>query len=325
MSDTHGDIDELKQTQATPDCDTQEGPAPAASEDARPGESASADAPAPADGPSSGKGSSELGKRVASGAVYFVIMTAGLLYSDITTVILVALLAGSCSYEFYRMMRKDGKNPGMTVGIIASISYPFAVFVEGETFVLSVTMVLMAIVLIWYVFSPRTRITDIALTVFGSLYCGLMFACLVFVRTEVSGLEGGILAFGVCLSVWANDTFAYFVGSAFGKHKLAPKISPHKSWEGFFAGMAGCLIAWLLIPQFVPALSYLWATVAGLVCGAIAVFGDFVESRIKRGAGVKDSGNIMPGHGGLLDRCDSLIFVSFAAFVVLTWSGVIAS
>lgn len=265
----------------------------------------------------------EFGKRTASAAVYAAAMIAGLLINDYTTVVLVALLAGICSWEFYRMMEKGGHVPITALGIIASVLYPVVAWFGGRALTVSVTTILLAILLIWYVFSPRTKIDDLALTVFGALYCGLMLSCLVLLRTGEGGLAGGILAFGVVLSVWANDTFAYLVGSRIGRHKLAPKISPNKSWEGFFAGIIGSMIVWELQPFIVTNLSWPWATVAGLVCGVIAVFGDFVESRIKRGAGVKDSGKIMPGHGGMLDRCDSLIFASFAAYVILVFAGVV--
>lgn len=270
-------------------------------------------------------GGNEFVKRVLSAAVFAVVVFAGLMINNITTVVLVCLLSACCAFEFYRMMRQDGKLPNEYLGILAAVLYPVAVIIGGRTLIVSVTMGLMAATLIWYVFSPRVRISDIALTVFGALYCGLMLSTLVAIRISEPGMGhmGGILAFGVVLSVWANDTFAYLVGSKFGSHKMAPKISPHKSWEGFFAGLVGSVAVWCLLPLFVTNLSYIWAIAGGLICGLIAVFGDFAESRIKRGAGVKDSGNIMPGHGGLLDRCDSLIFVSMMAFMVLVLAGVV--
>ena len=277
----------------------------------------------PAENAPKQKKTGDLGKRVISGVVYFVVMVGALLLSDISTVIIISFLSAVCAYEFYRMMRKDGRRPATTAGVIASAAYPFAVLVGGRTLVIDLTIVIMAAFLIWFVFSPQTRITDLSHTIFGIMYCGFMFCGLVFIRLGVPGLAGGILAVGVCLSVWANDTFAYFIGSAIGKHKMAPKISPKKSWEGFFAGIVGSVIVWMLLPLFVPTLSWGWAAVAGVLCGVMGVFGDLAESRIKRGVGVKDSGNIMPGHGGLLDRSDALIFASFAAFAVLTWTGVI--
>ncbi|NTU89890.1 MAG: phosphatidate cytidylyltransferase [Actinobacteria bacterium] len=270
-----------------------------------------------------GFGKNELLPRIITGVIYASVITFCLLLGEISTLVLVITLSGFCAYEFYRMMHIDGKNPNDAVGIVAAMLYPAVVYLGGIVFAISLTMVLMTVMLIWYVFYPRSRITDIALTIFGSLYCGLMLATLVLIRMMEPGILGGYLAFGIVLSVWANDSFAYLIGSKFGKHKLAPKISPKKSWEGFIGGAVGSIAIWMLLPIFVPDLSYLTAFACGVVCGVIAVFGDFVESRIKRGAGVKDSGNILPGHGGLLDRCDSLIFVATVAYVMLAVGGIL--
>ena len=119
------------------------------------------------------------------------------------------------------------------------------------------------------------------------------------------------------LSVWANDSFAYLFGSKFGKHKLAPRISPNKSWEGFYGGLLGSMLVWFLIAVFGAIdMNPLFALFFGVTEGIFSVVGDLFESRIKRGVGLKDSGSIMPGHGGLLDRTDSMIFGTMAAFLL---------
>lgn len=262
-------------------------------------------------------------KRVVSGAVYAVLTIGCLLLSIYSTVVLISIMAGLCAFEFYRMMHGDGKNPNDVIGIAAAVLYPVAAALGAGTLLVSLTLILMAVLLVWYVFSPRARISDLALTAFGALYCGLMFSCLVLIRKGIPGIDGGVLVCAVVVSVWANDATAYLIGSLIGKHKMAPKVSPKKSWEGFFAGIVGSLVIWSIVPTFLPSIGYPSALAAGLLCGVIAVFGDFVESRIKRGAGVKDSGTIMPGHGGMLDRNDSLIFVAVIAFMVLKIEGVI--
>ena len=226
-------------------------------------------------------------------------------------------------FRSFRMMHIDGKLPNDVAGIVVAAAYPSCYYFGGLRYLIVLTAALMIFLLVWYVFSPRTRISDLALTLFGTIYCGLLLTSLLSIRASLPGLTGGILAFGVALSVWANDTFAYAFGSKLGRHKLAPKISPNKSWEGFWAGMAGAIIVWCLIPIFVPQLSYPVAIIAGLLCGVADLIGDFAESRIKRGAGVKDSGHALPGHGGFLDRCDSMIFVSVVALFILTIGGVI--
>ncbi len=127
-----------------------------------------------------------------------------------------------------------------------------------------------------------------------------------------------MLVLGIFLSVWANDSFAYLAGSRFGKHKLAPRVSPKKSWEGFFAGLLGSALFWCLF-TLVPGvnLSIPIAFVFGIVSGLAGVLGDLAESRIKRNVGFKDSGTLLPGHGGLLDRCDSLFLVAVTSAILL--------
>ena len=135
---------------------------------------------------------------------------------------------------------------------------------------------------------------------------------------------GGVLALGIFLSVWANDSFAYLVGSKFGKHKLAPRTSPKKSWEGFIAGLVGSAAFWCLM-TLIPGvtMSIPQAMAFGLISGLMGVLGDLAESRIKRNSGFKDSGTIMPGHGGLLDRCDSLFLVAVTSAILLLGFGCI--
>ena len=126
------------------------------------------------------------------------------------------------------------------------------------------------------------------------------------------------------ISIWGNDAVAYLVGSRIGRHKLAPKVSPKKSWEGFIAGLLFSAAMWVAM-CFVPGVTMSWwlAAAFGIVAGLISVLGDLLESRVKRNVGVKDSGNLMPGHGGLLDRCDSLFMVSMMAALMLFGGGCI--
>ncbi len=115
---------------------------------------------------------------------------------------------------------------------------------------------------------------------------------------------------GCFILIWTNDTFAYLVGSRFGKHKLIPKISPKKTIEGFVGGMLFSCFASFLLSQFIPIINPIQWFILALIVSIFGTFGDLVESKFKRRAKVKDSGTIMPGHGGLLDRLDSIIFAS---------------
>lgn len=143
------------------------------------------------------------------------------------------------------------------------------------------------------------------------LWVGLLAATVVALR----GLDGGRAGFGWVLLAfavtWGNDTFAYFAGLAFGKHRLYERISPKKSWEGAFGGVAGALVgAFLVRATVLPELGPGTALAAALGGSVVGPLGDLSESMAKRAAGVKDSGRIIPGHGGVLDRIDALLFVA---------------
>jgi phosphatidate cytidylyltransferase len=149
---------------------------------------------------------------------------------------------------------------------------------------------------------------SLAVVTLSWLYCGVLLASLVGLRLRFD-VGWVILAFVV---TWGNDTFAYFTGHAFGRHKLFERISPKKTWEGFAGGAVGSVVGalvtrWLLLR---PELSIGLAVGIGLGGALLGPLGDLAESMVKRAAGVKDSGRIIPGHGGLLDRIDALLFVS---------------
>ncbi len=151
------------------------------------------------------------------------------------------------------------------------------------------------------------------------LYCGVLLASVVALRLRF-GVGWVILAFVV---TWANDTFAYFAGHALGRHKMAERISPKKTWEGFAGGAVGSVVGALvtrwLFPDLHAELSIGAAVLLGAVGAVLGPLGDLAESALKRAAGVKDSGKIIPGHGGLLDRIDALLFVSPWVYVVATF------
>lgn len=259
--------------------------------------------------------------RTTSGVIYAIVTLVCLLVGKITTTLLVCVYAWLCCSEFYRMMRMAGRMPNEFVGLVASLAFPIAasfsyVWTGAAIYIFATA------VGIWYVLTPRANVSDVAVTIFGPLYTSLLFTSIVYFRGSDPGIMGGLFTFGAMLSIWANDAFAYIVGSRFGKHKLAPKISPHKSWEGFFGGMIGSVLIWVLISVLnLSTLTIPAAILTGIVCGIFGVFGDLFESRIKRSVGVKDSGNLMPGHGGMLDRSDSMLFGCMAAAFVMRMGG----
>lgn len=270
------------------------------------------------------KNPTDIQVRFRTGFIYIAISVICILVNDVTTLVLLAATAGISAGEFYYMLRSDAKLPNELLGIIAAILYPVSVFFLGLTGALMVSVGLLVALIAWYVFWMRARVPDVGVSFFGAAYTGLLLSGLMLVRMSLPDPWGGVLVLGIFLSVWANDTFAYLVGRKLGKHKLAPRTSPKKSWEGFFAGLVGSMVIWYVL-TFIPGVTMdvAQALFFGLVCGLMGVLGDLAESRIKRNSGFKDSGTIMPGHGGLLDRTDSLFLVSVTSAILLIAGGCI--
>lgn len=262
--------------------------------------------------------------RTTSGAIYAIVTLVCLFVGPLTTTVLIAAEAWLCCSEFFRICRMGGRMPNETIGLAAALLFPVAAYANGLLALTLVIFVLLMTSACWYVFTPRASIADVAVTAFGPLYTSLAFSSIVLVRSYDAGLSGALVTLGIMFSIWGNDAMAYFVGSAIGAHKLAPRISPSKSVEGFFGGIAGSVIVWVIMALFlVPDLDLALAVACGLVVGIASVVGDLFESRLKRGVGVKDSGNLIPGHGGLLDRSDSMLFGGTAAYFLLLFGGVL--
>jgi phosphatidate cytidylyltransferase len=173
--------------------------------------------------------------------------------------------------------------------------------------------------LTWHILFRTVTASDTAITVFGAVYAGFTLSHLVLMRSLDSGAELVIITLA---GVWAMDVLAYLVGSAIGTHRMAPHISPKKSWEGFVAGVLGTMAAWGLGWYLINPPLRLWVfLVTGAVASAAALFGDLAESRLKREVSAKDSGHMLPGHGGFLDRFDSMIVVSVVVYYALLFAG----
>ncbi len=267
---------------------------------------------------------SNLMVRITTGAVYIALTVVCIFASEPTTAIYLSVLSAICAGEFYYMLRSDAKLPNEFLGICAAALFPLATWLFGLSGVVVVLALFVLSLLVWYVFWMPARISDVAVSLFGAVYTGLVMSTAMVLRASLPDQWGALLVLGLFASVWGNDAFAYLVGSAIGKHKLAPHISPKKSWEGFIAGLAFAMAFWCLL-TLIPGvtMSIPQALAFGFVNGLAGVLGDLVESRIKRNSGFKDSGTIMPGHGGLLDRCDSQFLVTLTGAIMLILGGCI--
>lgn len=264
------------------------------------------------------KNPSDFQIRLRTGVIYITLNIVCVLVSDLSTMLILAVTAAVCTGEFYYMLRSDAKMPNEFIGILSAGAYPVAVYFFGIVGIVFVTALLMLAATIWYVYWLRARVADVGICVFGAMYTGMQLSALLLIRMSIGGLWGGVIVLVIFASIWFNDAAAYLVGSRFGRHKLAPRTSPKKSWEGFIAGLVVSMAFWCVLLVIPGVTIEVWqCLVFGLLSGLTSVVGDLCESRVKRSVGFKDSGTIMPGHGGLFDRCDSLMPTAVAAAVLL--------
>jgi len=229
--------------------------------------------------------------------------------------VLVAGVVAVCAAELFDSLRRGGYQPAVLLGLVASVSLVGAAYWKGEVALPLVMGLTVVFTLLWYMLgvTRATPTVNLALSIFGVAYVGLLGSFAALILTFPNGI--GVLA-GVVLVVAINDAGALFAGRRFGQRPLAPDISPGKTVEGVVGGgLAGIVVAWLGLGIIGLAPWDSGSAVAlGLVVAVMAPLGDLCESMIKRDLGVKDMGNVLPGHGGLLDRFDSLLFVLPAAY-----------
>ncbi|WP_396161697.1 phosphatidate cytidylyltransferase [Flavobacterium sp.] len=248
-------------------------------------------------------------KRALSGAVYVLLLLGCISYSREGLAILFGMFLLIGVYEFCKMAELN-----FYVSLpIAAASYYFLWNKNADinlNTALTAIAIIIAIKLLLYLFN--TKKTNFQLytryfLLFG--YVILPFILANYIAMGVKGYNPKILI-SIIVLIWTNDTFAYLVGKNIGKNKLFPSVSPKKTIEGFVGGLLFTIIGGALLAQYYIMASnlYIWIVIAAIV-SIFSTLGDLIESKLKRVAGIKDTGNIMPGHGGILDRLDSIIFV----------------
>lgn len=267
--------------------------------------------------------------RGLTGAIFVGVLVGSIVFGELTYVLIFSLITALALYEFYDLIEKNtqtsiSKTPNIVGGVILFLGVYFTY--RGFSAFLLLYFLYVLIVCVRELYKKREDpIKSLAYTFFGQIYIALLFAsanCLVFFSSFTEYLESSIpynyvFLLAVFVLIWVNDTFAYLTGMMFGKHRLFERISPKKSWEGFFGGVLFAMGASVAFYYFTNTLPLpIWIGFA-LVVVAFGTWGDLVESLLKRTLGVKDSGKMIPGHGGILDRFDSTLFAIPAAVVYL--------
>lgn len=264
-------------------------------------------------------------QRLISSIIYFLLLLSILVINipvvDTLVVVLVSLIA---MHEFNKAFKAIGNKPISFVGYIGCLS----MFLLGmpidssiKMLIIRIGLPILVILLFTYIILKNLKVTviDIAITVLSLIYVPFMFS---FVKLVLAMENSRALIWFVLLGAFMSDIMAYIVGVKFGKRKLCPTISPKKTVEGSVAGIVGVTISYIILNLVLKNLGIVdfnmfVVIIMGIVCAIVGQFGDLSASAIKRYCGVKDFGSIMPGHGGILDRCDSILFVAPVVYIFL--------
>lgn len=271
--------------------------------------------------------------RTLSGAVLAAVLFGATLISGYGYVALLSVVAVVGVWEFYNLSEACGYKPQRYLGLtltLAIFAFATLIFLEvvmksccwGDSLVWAVLTLIPLLIFVSFILelfrAYDNPIANVGTTLMGAIYVALPLSMMLAVPQLLSGLGSWQPWYAICyvLIIWANDVFAYLVGMTLGRHRMCERISPKKSWEGFVGGVVAAVGFAMLFGHLLGGNLALWAGL-GAIIAVTGVAGDFVESLFKRSAGVKDSGAIMPGHGGVLDRFDALLISAPFAFLYL--------
>lgn len=225
-------------------------------------------------------------------------------------------------YEFWAFARKKSANANLVIGLIAVGFIILNVYKNLIEFYLLFVILLLLLTLIELFNNDGSAILNLGVTFWGILYFGLFSSALILLREFyfLDYIRGGLLIIAILAGIWICDSAAFFVGTALGKHKLFPRVSPNKSWEGAAFGLLFAILT-MIVSKFLilDFLTWMDIVVIGLIVGVIGQIGDLIESLLKRDAGIKDSSKLIPGHGGVFDRFDSLLYTAPAVYIYLKY------
>ena len=226
----------------------------------------------------------------------------------------VLLLAVMGYGEFLEFARKKSSFSLVVSGYATVIALVANAYFHAVDYYVIILVSLILTMLVELFRNKQSAINNLGATFLGILYVGILFSSLVELRQFYSDLQyehGGYLVIAILATIWICDSAAYFGGISLGKHKLFPRVSPKKSWDGAVFGFSFSIFAMVIAHNTIVTFLSSWdAIIIGIIVGTVGQMGDLVESLLKRDAGIKDSSHLIPGHGGMLDRFDSLMFVA---------------
>ncbi|MGV6861655.1 MAG: phosphatidate cytidylyltransferase [Putridiphycobacter sp.] len=250
---------------------------------------------------------SNLITRGITGFFFVAIIVSAIVMGGWYSTILWALVSVLTLNEFYGLFKNTTYAPNIVIGLIIGIGiYALGFYAPNQLLLIGIFAIFPLVGLLELFRKKETPFQNIGLTITGILYVTLPFFIINHLRLTNDNYW---MVLGLFIMVWSSDTFAYLIGRQIGKHKLFERISPKKSWEGFIGGMLFSMLAGGLIAHFTDE-SIVKFLIYGAIISTFGTLGDLVESMLKRSLNIKDSGNILPGHGGLLDRFDAVIFVT---------------
>ncbi len=266
---------------------------------------------------------SNLVQRTITGVIFLVLVIGAIALDKLSFFILFELITIGAMYEFYTLAEKKKYKPlkvyGIIVGaVIFAVNYFFVIDIIGsEVFLLIIPLIISIFIIELYRKSEHVFV-NVGFTILGILYIAvpLSFASYIVISKGTSDYNFHLLL-GFLFLTWAYDTLAYVFGISFGKHRLFERISPKKSWEGFIGGTLSSIGIAYVISIFYTELSFFQWAILSVLISVVGTYGDLVESSFKRNIDEKDSGSILPGHGGLLDRFDAVLFTLPLFYVYL--------
>lgn len=248
-------------------------------------------------------------KRIFTAVVGIAIAIFVINYGHWVFSVAVSLLALIAWHEYCRMLNNCKVNCLYWSGLAGILLLQLSTLLGNTNETVSIVFLFVLAILAKLVINfPRFTVADAAFSLLGVVYIGLSFSYIIAMRfIDAAPLSGMHFLWMTFIGTWASDTFAFFAGSKFGKVKLCPSLSPGKTREGAIGGLIGCIFC-AAVFGYIVNFDIFHSLIIGVLIGFAAPVGDLAESAIKRFAGVKDSGNILPGHGGVLDRFDSIMF-----------------